>query len=158
MIGICEEIWRDMARAGGLAEGARQKLETGKAVNWISGDLRHALYAAMHAWLLAHGYNTCLQKGYKAMEDRFFQVAAEPVRSMMYECLLLAGGLELWLHGHGDIIPGLPLEEWKKKAGRALERTENLLIHLEKDIESRRPRALPEQSKDKHGQGAGPER
>lgn len=114
---------------------ARRYLETGKAVNWVPDSLESALHWAMEAWLIGHGHEINRGKGWEGVQTDFWNAAPPELRTITMSCLSRAVFLEYDLEGgfdHKEPLP--PIDVWEKEAYACLERTEEVLACILKDL------------------------
>ena len=62
---------------------AHRLLDSGEAVNWISGHLGSALHWAMAGWLLAHGHTASHGRGWSDTREAFLELGPDELRSQL---------------------------------------------------------------------------
>lgn len=119
---------------------ARRYLETGEAANWVPDSLSAALYWAMEAWLMAHGYEVDRGRGWEGTRSAFMDNAPGQLRSEVMYCLSETSFLQYDVEGGFDHKePLTPMDMWKETAHECLEETEKVVQHLLRDTGKQAP-------------------
>ena len=113
---------------------ARRLLDSGNAVNWVSGHLGSALHWAMEGWLLAHGHCVSYGRGWSDTQEAFLKLGPDELRSQLIRLYAQTVSLEFQLMGNSDTAPTLSIAEWQIKARECLENTEQAIHTLLVDI------------------------
>ena len=113
---------------------ARRLLDSGNAVNWVSGHLGSALHWAMAGWLLAHGHAISHGSGWRDTREAFLILGPDELRSQLITLYAQTVSLEFQLMGDKDTAPTLSIAEWQIKARECLENTDRAIHRLLADI------------------------
>ena len=113
---------------------ARRLLDSGNAVNWVSGHLGSALHWAMAGWLLAHGHAISHGQGWSDTRQAFLKLGPDELRSQFIRLYAQTVSLEFQLMGDIDTAPTLSIAEWQIKARECLENTDKAIHRLLADI------------------------
>lgn len=122
-----------LAAKSNLAD-ARRLLDSGNAVNWVSGHLGSALHWAMAGWLLAHGHTVSHGSGWRDTREAFLILGPDELRSQLITLYAQTVSLEFQLMGDKDTAPTLSSAEWQIKARECLENTDRAIHRLLADI------------------------
>lgn len=122
-----------LAAKSNLAD-ARRLLDSGNAVNWVSGHLGSALHWAMAGWLLAHGHAISHGSGWRDTREAFLILGPDELRSQLITLYAQTVSLEFQLMGDKDTAPTLSSAEWQIKARECLENTDRAIHRLLADI------------------------
>ena len=106
-----------LAAKSNLAD-ARRLLDSGNAVNWVSGHLGSALHWAMAGWLLAHGHTVSHGSGWRDTREAFLILGPDELRSQLITLYAQTVSLEFQLMGDKDTAPTLSSAEWRGNAWR----------------------------------------
>ena len=109
---------------------AHRLLDSGEAVNWISGHLGSALHWAMAGWLLAHGHAISHGQGWSDTRQAFLKLGPDELRSQFIRLYAQTVSLEFQLMGDIDTAPTLSIAEWQIKARECLENTDRAIHKL----------------------------
>ena len=109
---------------------AHRLLDSGEAVNWISGHLGSALHWAMAGWLLAHGHAISHGQGWSDTRQAFLKLGPDELRSQFIRLYAQTVSLEFQLMGDIDTAPTLSISEWQIKARECLENTDKAIHKL----------------------------
>ena len=109
---------------------ARRLLDSGNAVNWVSGHLGSALHWAMAGWLLAHGHAISHGSGWRDTREAFLILGPDELRSQLITLYAQTVSLEFQLMGDKDTAPTLSSAEWQIKARECLENTDRAIHKL----------------------------
>lgn len=115
---------------------ARGFLESGEAVNWVADNLTSTLLWAMEGWLIAKGHQISHGRGWDDTREAFSKNGPIGLRSQLMTLCAEATDLEFELMGDINTKSTIPMAEWKAKAYRCLEKTEEAVRQLLADIES----------------------
>ena len=118
---------------------AHRLLDSGEAVNWISGHLGSALHWAMAGWLLAHGHAISHGQGWSDTRHAFLKLGPDELCTQIIRLYAQTVSLEFQLMGDSDAAPTLSIAEWRIKARECLDSTDQALHRLLADI-PRQPR------------------
>ena len=113
---------------------ARRLLDSGDAMNWVSGHLGSALNWAMEGWLLAHGPCVSHGRGWSDTQEAFLKLGPDELRSQLITLYAQTVSLEFQLMGDIDTAPTLSISEWQIKARECLENTDRAIHRLLADI------------------------
>ena len=97
---------------------ARRLLDSGDAVNWVSGHLGSALHWAMKGWLLAQGHTVSHGSGWRDTREAFLILGPDELRSQLITLYAQTVSLEFQLMGDKDTAPTLSSAEWRGNAWR----------------------------------------
>ena len=109
---------------------ARRLLDSGDAVNWVSGHLGSALHWAMAGWLLANGHTVSHGRGWSDTREAFLELGPDELRSQLITLYAQTVSLEFQLMGDIDTAPTLSISEWQIKARECLENTDRAIHKL----------------------------
>ena len=109
---------------------ARRLLDSGDAVNWVSGHLGSALHWTMAGWLLAHGHTASHGRGWSDIREAFLKLGPDELRSQLIKLYAQTVSLEFQLMGDIDTAPTLSISEWQIKARECLENTDRAIHKL----------------------------
>ena len=109
---------------------ARRLLDSGDAVNWVSGHLGSALHWAMEGWLLAQGHPVPHGRGWSDTREAFLKLGPDELRSRLIKLHAQTVSLEFQLMGDSDTAPTLSIAEWQIKARECLENTDKAIHKL----------------------------
>ena len=112
----------------------RRLLDSGDAVNWVSGHLGSALHWAMAGWLLANGHTVSHGRGWSDTREAFLILGPDEQRSQLITLYAQTVSLEFQLMGDKDTAPTLSSAEWQIKARECLENTDKAIYRLFADI------------------------
>jgi len=90
---------------------ARRLLDSGDAVNWVSGHLGSALHWTMAGWLLAHGHTASHGRGWSDTREAFLELGPDELRSQLIKLYAQTVSLEFQLMGDIDTAPTLSISE-----------------------------------------------
>ena len=109
---------------------ARRLLDSGDAVNWVSGQLGSALHWAIAGWLLAHGHCVSHGRGWSDTREAFLKLGPDELRTQLITLYAQTVSLEFQLMGDSDTAPTLSIAEWQIKARECLENTDKAIHRL----------------------------
>ena len=112
----------------------RRLLDSGDAVNWVSGHLGSALHWAMAGWLLTQGHTVSHGRGWSDTREAFLELGPDEQRSQLITLYAQTVSLEFQLMGDSDTAPTLSIAEWQIKARECLENTDKAIHRLLADI------------------------
>jgi hypothetical protein len=105
---------------------ARYRIESGKALNWVPGELRHATLWAMQACLMAYGHEEEEYSGWDKVLAAFITLIPSDIRHPLFNCYFDAVSLDSY---EGD------WDSWKKLVVECLKDTEKEIIRIKTVIE-----------------------
>jgi len=114
---------------------ARLYLEYGEAINWVTGRIGSAMNWAMECWLISKGHKIGHGRGWESTLEAFLKNGSLGLRSRIISLYSETMFLDFELMGNSNTKPTLSMDDWKDKAYRCLEKTEQLVHELLAEIE-----------------------